>query len=119
MRRISVHRLVTFVIGALMAFTISISAVAANDVAISMGTPVAAASMMQDSGCHPVPKMPGCEKANLCDLMCLTSAFTVPSDSVAASVLDRSGQASAKGDDLLTGMTSPIDPSPPRLTYIA
>lgn len=119
MRRISVHGLVSFVIGALMAFTISISAVAANDVAISMDAPVAAASMMQDGGCHPAPKMPGCEKANLCDLMCLASAFTVPSDPVSAAVVDRSGQALARGNELLTGMASPIDPSPPRLTYIA
>ena len=102
-----------------MAFTISISVVAANDVAISMGPLVAAASMTMDSGCHPEKKVPGCEQANLCDLMCLTSAFTTPSNPVTASVLDGSGQASARANGLLTGMASPIDPSPPRLTYIA
>lgn len=101
-----------------MAFTISISAVAANDVAISMGAPVAAASMMQDAGCHPVQQMPGCDKANLCELMCLTSAFTVPADPVAVSVIDRL-EVSARSNDLLTGIASPLDPSPPRLTYIA
>jgi hypothetical protein len=119
MARISLHRLVSLFVGALVALTISISAVAANDVAISMGAPVAAVSMMQDTGCHAVQQMPGCEKANLCELMCLTSAFTIPSDPVSVSVVDRSGQASARSSGLLTGIASPLDPSPPRLTYIA
>jgi len=119
MRRISVHRLVSLLVGALMAFTISISAVAANDVAISMRAPIAAASMMHDSGCHPAQQMPGCDKASLCELMCLTSAFTMPSDPVSFSDMGSLGQASARGNDLLTGTASPIDPSPPRLTYIA
>ncbi|WP_439602359.1 hypothetical protein [Devosia sp.] len=119
MVRISLHRLVSLFVGALLAFTISISAVAANDATVSMSAPVAATSAMQDYGCIPAPKMPGCEKANLCDLMCLTSAFTVPSDPVSAAVVDPSGRALAWGNELLTGRASPIDPSPPRLTYIA
>lgn len=102
-----------------MAFTISMSAVAASDIAISMGAPVAMASMMQDGSCHPAPKTPGCDKANLCELMCLVSAFAMPADPIGVAVLDRSEQASAPASDLLTGIASPIDPSPPRLTSIA
>lgn len=116
---LSLHRLVSLFVGALLAFTISISAVAANDVAISMSVPVTATSVMQDHGCIPVRQMPGCEKANLCELMCMTSAFTMPSDPVSFSDFARPGQASTGSMDLLTGIASPLDPSPPRLIYIA
>lgn len=119
MRRTSVHRLTSLFVAALIAFTISISAVAANDVAIAMDAPAAAASMMEDTGCHPAQQMPGCEKADLCELMCLTSAFTMPSDPVGLTLLDRPEQATARSNDLLTGIASPLDPSPPRLTDIA
>jgi O-antigen ligase len=113
------HLLVSLFIAALMAFTISISAVAANDVAVSMGAPVAFASMVQDNGCRPTQQMPSCDKAILCELVCLTSAFTMPSDPVSLSEIARPGQALAQSNDLLMGIASPLERSPPRLTYIA
>jgi hypothetical protein len=119
MVRISLHRVVSLFVGALLAFTISIAAVAANDATVSMSTPVAASSAMQDHGCIPVRQMPACEKANLCELMCMTSAFTMPSHPVSFSDFAHSGQGSTGSMDLLTGIASPPDPSPPRLTYIA
>lgn len=119
MRRSSFHRLVDLFVGALIALTISMSAVAANDVAIAMGAAAPVASMTHDSDCQPAPPMTGCAKAALCELVCVTSALTLPPEPLHFVVLDGPREPSAWANDWLTGIASPLDPSPPRTLDIA
>ena len=119
MRRSSFHHLVDLFVGALVALTISISAVAANDVAVAMGATAAVASMTHDGGCQPAPPMPGCAKGALCELVCLTSALTWPPQPFHFVVLDGPREVSTWTNSRRIGIASPLDPSPPRMIDIA
>lgn len=119
MRSSSSHRLVDLLVASLVALTISISAVAGNNVPAAMGATDAVSSMTQDGGCKPIPPMPGCAKAGLCELACMTSALTVPPEPFHFAPIDELQEAPAWVNSRRTGIASPLDPSPPRMIDIA
>lgn len=112
------YRLFNWLVGALLALTISISAVAANGMALTVDATVAATLATHDGDCQPASTMPGCDGAALCELMCLTSALTLLPEPLNFFRFESPGEPPFWADDWPLGIASPLDLTPPRTIHI-